>query len=250
MSNPIKTRAVVDSLKAHGEGVYTINLKPEGRVPRFKPGQFLHLSVDEYDPSGGFWPDSRVFSIASAPGKETVSIVYSVKGIYTRKMEERLKAGSRVWLKLPFGDFIIKSSVHEGQSIVLVAGGTGISPFIPYLEGICQDGGLSERKVFLYYGVRTESNVLFPELLARCVSKLDQFIANLWIENQCPEVLSKIGVKPRAGHLSIDAIYWECNGLRDPVYFLSGPPAMISNFRVQLAEKGVSSDNVKSDEWE
>ena len=35
-------------------------------VTPFKPGQFLHLALDAFEP-GGFWPESRVFSIASAP---------------------------------------------------------------------------------------------------------------------------------------------------------------------------------------
>ena len=36
------------------------------RCPLFKPGQFLHLAIDPYD-GAGFWPESRVFSIASSP---------------------------------------------------------------------------------------------------------------------------------------------------------------------------------------
>ena len=57
---------VVDALEDHGERVYTVLLRPGVPVPRFNPGQFLHLALDPYEP-GGFWPESRVFSIASPP---------------------------------------------------------------------------------------------------------------------------------------------------------------------------------------
>ena len=84
MANPIKLKAVVSRVQAYGDGVYEVAMVPEGFVPRYKPGQFLHLTVDEYDPAGGFWPESRVFSIASASGSDDIRIVFTVKGLSTR----------------------------------------------------------------------------------------------------------------------------------------------------------------------
>ena len=110
MPNPIKTKASVASVVPHGDGVYTVSLRPEGRTPRFKAGQFLHLTLDAYDSIGGFWPESRVFSIASGPAAEEVVIVYSVKGAHTRKLASCLRPGVPVWPKMPYGDFVIKSS--------------------------------------------------------------------------------------------------------------------------------------------
>ena len=57
---PCAVRDVTD----HGERVYTVELEPSLAVPHFKPGQFLHLALDPYQP-GGFWPESRVFSVGS-----------------------------------------------------------------------------------------------------------------------------------------------------------------------------------------
>src|ERR1035438_8343115 len=95
-------------------------------------GQFLHLTVDDYDPSG-FWPESRVFSIASSPReRKRLRICYSVKGRYTTKMEQVLKVGGEVWVKLPYGDFVIDGS----NDAVLLAGGTGISAFTAFLQSL------------------------------------------------------------------------------------------------------------------
>ena len=58
----------VERIVAHGERVYTVALRPERPAPRFRAGQFLHLALDPYDPSR-FWPESRVFSIASSPSQ-------------------------------------------------------------------------------------------------------------------------------------------------------------------------------------
>jgi len=101
MANPIKLQAQVTGIQSFGTGIYEVHLKPLGRVPRFKACQFLHLSVDEYDPAGGFWPESRVFSIASSFSDSEINIVYSIKGQYTKKMEAILCEGKTIWLKLP-----------------------------------------------------------------------------------------------------------------------------------------------------
>ena len=53
---PRKIRCQVESITDHGGHVYTIDLKPECSVPLFRPGQFLHLTVNDYDPSG-YWPE-------------------------------------------------------------------------------------------------------------------------------------------------------------------------------------------------
>ena len=61
-----KIACAVAKVTDHGERVYTVELETATPVPRFTPGQFLHLALDDYEP-GGFWPESRVFSIASSP---------------------------------------------------------------------------------------------------------------------------------------------------------------------------------------
>ena len=90
MSMPRKVRCTVESITDHGGRVYTVDLVPASSVPAFRPGQFLHLTVDDYDPAS-FWPESRVFSIASSPrDRRRLRLCYSVKGRYTAKMEQAL----------------------------------------------------------------------------------------------------------------------------------------------------------------
>lgn len=248
MANPIKLKAKIASIKPFGEGVFSIKIAPDGRIPRFQPGQFLHLSIDPYDPTGGFWPESRVFSIASAPDAKELEIVYSVKGSYTKRMAEELTPGREVWLKLPYGTFIINSMIDPRQDVVLVAGGTGLSPFMPYLEMLLA-AGKAERVVRLYYGTREASFIFSMDLLESCVATgvLD---ARIFVENKLSDVAVPVGLKHEQGRLDIDRIHNECSGLKDPVVFLSGPPQMIIDFRDNLVGAGVNAGNIKIDEWE
>ncbi|MBD3420529.1 MAG: hypothetical protein GF398_10465, partial [Chitinivibrionales bacterium] len=54
-------------------------------------------------------------------------------------MQQELEIGKDVWLKLPYGHFIIDSCVKPEQDVILIAGGTGISPFLSFLAGAIQN---------------------------------------------------------------------------------------------------------------
>ena len=108
MANPKHAQAKVKRLVEHGPGVFSVWLEPELPLARFKVGQFLHLALDPFSPESGYWPESRVFSIASSPEAGFLRIVYSVKGRYTTRMSRELSEGKEVWLKYPFGEFIVR----------------------------------------------------------------------------------------------------------------------------------------------
>jgi len=91
MSVVVKSPCVVTYLKRITETLTVIELQPLKRLPKYKPGQFLHLTLDYYDPAKN-WPESRVFSIANYdPEVKTLRIIYSVKGKYTKLMNDNLK---------------------------------------------------------------------------------------------------------------------------------------------------------------
>jgi ferredoxin-NADP reductase len=249
MANPVKVPAVITSVKPHDKGIYTLVMKPDRRIPRFRAGQFLHLAIDEYDPSGGYWPESRVFSIASSPADEMIELVYSVKGSYTTRMSRELHNGSRVWVKMPYGDFSIESSVKADQDIVLVAGGTGISPYISYLRTISGSSVASKRKVHLIYGIRNREHFLFPDVIESCLSGCPQCTMDLFVEKKNGTV-SIVNLTPLDGMISLEHILSSGKRLNNAVYFLSGPPVMIKIFSAGLRSSGIAHENIKIDAWE
>ena len=123
-------------------------LQPQKRCPRFNPGQFLHLALDPYDPSCQ-WPESRVFSIANSPTRrDKIKITYAVKGKYTSRKYNEIKKYDLVWIKLHYGTFTFD---YTAENIVLIAGGTGITPFVSFLEyAIDKNIQLNN---WLYYGI-------------------------------------------------------------------------------------------------
>jgi ferredoxin-NADP reductase len=252
MGNPAKLKAVVERIEPHGAGVYHVWLQTESRVPRFKPGQFLHLTLDKFDHTSGYWPESRVFSIASGIKEGFIEIVYGVKGRYTARMEQELTVGLTIWLKLPYGSFIIENLASKGQDIVLVAGGTGISPFISYIKSMLDevDNETGQGICVLHYGVRAPEYLLYTETIAAVANRNPRFRWKLWLESGEPPAFAIGGPTEVAfGRMDPESVYKDgVSG--DGCYFLSGPPPMILFFMEELGKRGVPAERIRIDEWE
>ena len=199
----------------------------------------MHLTLDEYDPSG-FWPESRVFSIASSPvERNRLTVIYSVKGKYTTRMESELNVGKAVWVKLPYGEFV----VDGGADAVLIAGGTGITAFQAFIEGLAPD---HPNKVALLYGARRADLLLGRDLVERKREQVKTLQAFYFVEEledslPLPSLLS--------GRIRLDVLK-DCALGESAVYYLAGPPAMVAALSRGLAQAGVPAGNIRVDAWE
>ena len=154
MAQPVRIRAQVAEVIDHAPGLRSLILKPERPAPRFRPGQFLHLAIDQWDPSS-HWPDSRPLSVASPPeSRDVLRITVSEVGRFTRRIME-VAAGDTVWVKMPYGEFVVEST--EATPAVLVAGGTGVAPFVSLATSASAIGG----SVRLLYGVRQPDLLIY-----------------------------------------------------------------------------------------
>ncbi|MDD5627451.1 MAG: FAD-dependent oxidoreductase [Elusimicrobia bacterium] len=243
MATPRKLRCTVSEIVDHGDRVYTLRLKPEGRPPRFRAGQFLHLAIDPYDPSA-FWPDSRAFSVASPPAEaDGLEILYSVVGRFTTRMEAELRVGGEVWVKLPYGEFVV--SALPGSEVALLAGGTGVSAFTAFLRDYAARGDDDGSRVHLFYGARHPGLLLFRDLLGRLERARPALRAVFFAESGAAPGQ---GVEP--GRLSLAAV-WKALGRPDAAtYYLSGPPAMIRALGGELAARGLPPERIRVDAWD
>lgn len=223
-----KYKAKVVSIDNNISGVYAITFKSLDKPFKYDPGQFLHLSLDtEFDGSGQ-WPESRCFSMQSNPNDETIKITYAIKGKFTKQMEEQLKAGSEVWLKLPYGDLFTQP--HNKTNTVFIAGGTGITPFLSLFTHESFNEYTNPR---IYLGFRSkEYNIYHDELDRSCNSS--KFVKYFFEDTD--------GL--------IDMQFILNNSPATSAFFISGPPIMIKAFKQSLIANGVPANKVLTDDWE
>lgn len=209
--------------------VYTVWLKSETDKFKYCPGQFLHLALDEYDPSKP-WPESRCFSMQTSPDQELIAITFTTKGQFTKRMAEELSTGKFVWLKMPYGDLFSRG--HSRDNCVFLAGGTGVTPF---LSLFANKDFAEYKEPLLYLGVRSKDYHIFD----REICEAKRFNHSLCV---------KVVYQDTEGVINIEQVLEESRGNGN--FFISGPPIMVSTFKRILLSQGIVETNIRTDEWE
>lgn len=211
------------------DSLYLLELRSKEKPFKFLPGQFLHLALDEYDPSQG-WPESRCFSIQAQNSPGQIVLSFSAKGRFTTRMALELKEGKPVVVKLPYGSLF--HDIPANSTCIFVAGGTGITPFLSLFTDKSFESYKNPR---LYAGFRNKNYNVYETYLSRANGMNNGFEYNIKYEDS-------------DGMLDIAEIF--THERPDSLFFLSGPPQMIKIFRRHLEQSGVDKANIRTDDWE
>lgn len=246
MAQPIRFPATVEQVIRHTPDVVTYRLHADKRLPRFTPGQFIHLTIESFNPAS-FWPESRVFSVANAVAdRRTVELTISRQGAYTSKILDQLQQGDQVWAKGPYGEFTIDAS-HGYRRTTLIAGGTGITPFCAFMDAALNEGALPVEQTTLHYGAQTPGLLIYRELAARCAAHVSGFHVHYYAEQDTDETDTAV----RRGCIDLTTIMAEAGDPESTAFYLSGPKIMIQTLQQQLVDQyGLSLQQVFIDAWE
>ncbi|HEY6765175.1 MAG TPA: iron-sulfur cluster-binding domain-containing protein [Candidatus Sulfotelmatobacter sp.] len=197
-----------------------------------KPGQFL---IFQWTIDGQRIP--RSYTISSSPIHEHYVEITPKRvenGCVSAFLNERAKPGLRVEARGPYGQFYFDETVHK--SIVLVAAGSGITPMISMLRYI-DDLKLST-SVTLLYCVRTASDIVFQNELARIERSLPNFKYEVCLSQPEPSW------QGHSGRLTGEFVSQYVINLDSSTFFLCGPTGFMDNARWILSTLGVKRDRI------
>lgn len=205
---------------------------PQGRQLRARPGQFLTF---EWLIEGK--KVIRSYSICSSPaqtGYVEITPKRVEKGCVSTFLNDRAKVGLPVKARGPYGKFYFDQSKH--RRIVLIAGGSGITPMIAmlrYIDDLCIPVNAT-----LIYCVRTERDAFFNDELVVLQSRLSTFRYVL--------LLSRPGSdwKGWTGRLRREILEREVENSSKSTFFLCGPPSFMEVGRILLKEMEIESFRV------
>jgi ferredoxin-NADP reductase len=240
MATPIRFAVEVAAVHRHSEDVATYEFRYLDKRPRHKPGQFLHLALDPYDPAG-HWPESRVFTLANgATNQDVVRLTIADKGKFTHRILSELCVGSRVFMKAPYGEFVVRTDPQA--EVVLIAGGTGVTPFVAFMEDAMVKG--LDGRVWLHYGAREPDLLVFRELAEQCATRFPHFQTRYYAETGAAEGITR-------GRIDLNSICGALGDVSRATFYLCGPPVMIDVFSERLKSQfGVAPTQIKVDDWE
>jgi predicted ferric reductase len=226
----------VTDVKQETGSVWTLTMAAPGNGPAYDylPGQFHFLTLYRASEARH---EQHPFTISSSPA-DRASISSSIKasGDYTATIH-KIVIGDRAALLGPFGRFSYLLYPSE-KNIVFIAGGIGITPFISMVRYMRDTGDMCD--VLLLYGNRREKDIAFRKELEdiaakgvprlRMVHVLSQADGN-WTGEQ--------------GHITGELIRRECKRLEGRVFYLCGPPVMMTGLVKDLKKAGVKRGNIR-----
>ena len=197
----------------------------------FKAGQSITLSLT--DPPAAANSTQRIFSLASAPFEEGLSVATRMREASAYKNAlKALPLGATLKLKGPRG----LMTLHEDRSraAVFIAGGIGITPFRSMLRQAAHDR-LSRRLMLLYSNRRPQDAPFLAELqdLAR--------------QNESFGLLARM--TDADGFVDEDTVKRFVADAAAPLYYLAGPPAMVNAMKAILRGAGVPDTDVRSEQF-
>lgn len=138
------------------------------RIAPFKAGSCLNISV-MLDGSVA----SRVYSISSAPSDRFYSITVKRKpgGFLSEYLLDKAKVGDCIIASEPAGTMTY-SAIRDGKTVVAVAGGTGITPFLSMAKAIADK--TEDFCLTILYGVRTQKDIVYKTEFERICKQTEQ----------------------------------------------------------------------------
>jgi benzoate/toluate 1,2-dioxygenase reductase subunit len=188
----------------------------------FLPGQYVNVLVPGTD-------QRRSYSFCSPPGAESLSfLVRNIPpGVMSTWLREKAVPGTPVEFIGPAGSFYLRDIKRP---LLLLAGGTGLAPFLSMLGKIAETG--SQYPIHLVYGVTNDVDLVGVERLQEFATRIPGFTFST-----C--VAAVDSAHSRKGYVMAHIEPRHLNGGDVDVY-LCGPPPMVDAVRAWLGDRSLT----------
>ncbi|ACY15733.1 Oxidoreductase FAD-binding domain protein [Haliangium ochraceum DSM 14365] len=244
---------------------------PAGRAISFQPGQFFTLLLDV-----GGRSYRRAYSACSSH-RDTARVRLAVKrvagGRVSEHLIEHLRAGQLVRVLGPSGQFVCAPRADAARHIVLIGGGSGITPLLAIAEAVL--AGEPGSRVSLIYGNRSAADIVLRARLEALAAAYPARFALRHVLEQAPapadapahdagergqlsgEVLSRVLAGCERPDRGGDDDGHASDGDGDeggdrPLprsYYLCGPAPMLAAARAVLEARGVVAGDIHEERF-
>ncbi|WP_404301693.1 ferredoxin--NADP reductase [Alicycliphilus denitrificans] len=211
--------------------------KPAGF--EFRAGQAFEVIL----PGGAEGEDGRhAFSIVSAPHEGELVFATRMRDSKFKRALGALPLGASLDIDGPFGSLILHKKAERPG--VLIAGGIGITPFMSMLRSAAEQRR-EQILVLLYSNRRPEDTAFLAELQA-----LARRHPGLRLMATMTDMAHSTQAWDGAtGYIDSAFVRRALQGLAAPIFYVSGPPALVEAMRNALEQAGVDEDDVRSEEF-
>ncbi|NQE49047.1 benzoate 1,2-dioxygenase electron transfer component BenC [Herbaspirillum rubrisubalbicans] len=211
----------VAAVTAFGEAAFELVLEVGADAPAFLPGQYVNIGV----PGSG---QQRAYSFSSPSGAARMSfLIKNVPGGLMSAWLAGASVGTALELTGPLGSFYLRPVTRP---VLMLAGGTGLAPFLSMLEELLRQG--VSQPVHMIYGVTRDQDLVLVERLEALAQRLPGFSFTTCVADPAT-------THPRQGyvtqHMPAEVLH---DGAVD--VYLCGPPPMVEAVQKHFQSQGIT----------
>ncbi len=239
----VRPAAAVDGAVPAADGNNAAGSDPAGNnaagrdraAIEYKPGQFVLVKVSDE-------PEVfRAYSISSTdpadPHSISVTVMHKPGGFGSKAVFGQFEEGQELQLEGPMGNELVVDK--NAAKVLLIAGGIGVTPFVPIAKDLVENPGAIEQATLLY-GVNKPDEFLYDEHFRELAERSEAFsyVRTVAFPDEDWE-----------GHTGFVTAVLEEMDLSDHKIYMCGPPPMVSAVtktlhRMHAEGRGVSEEYV------
>jgi ferredoxin-NADP reductase len=201
-------------------------------------GDFTLPNPPETDAEGNV----RSFTLASAPFEEDLIIATRMRDTAFKRSLKTVPLGTELALEAPWGELIL----HDDARIpaVFLTGGIGITPVRSMVLQATHDH--LPHKLALFYANRRPEDAAFLDELTAAEAANPNFKL---VDTMSDMAKSAMPWQGETGHVSKEMLTKYIADITLPIYYISGPPAMVAAMQKTLTDAGVKTSNIRAEEF-
>ena len=213
--------------------------KPAGF--EFRAGQAIDwtlLNPPETDGEG----NTRAFSIASAPFDADLMIATRLRDTAFKRVLRSMPLGTEIKIEGPSGSFTLHK--NAAKPAVFLTGGIGITPFFSIVRQATHDR--LPHQLYLFNSNRRPEDAPFLSALI----ELPKLNSNLHVICTMTEMAkSSRPWSGETGFINREMLAKHLPSLQGPIYYIAGPPGMVTAMRQMLVQAAVDEDDIRTEEF-
>lgn len=212
--------ATINNILQFGDAAYELVLDSALNAPSFLPGQYVNIGVPGSD-------QHRSYSFSSAPDSSCMRfLIKQVPGGLMSTWLSTAQSAQTVQITGPLGSFYLRPVTRP---LLLLAGGTGLAPFLSMLEVLAHQS--LTQPIHLIYGVTRDQDLVLVDRLEDYAARISGFTFTTCVAD--PQTAHE-----RQGyvtqHMPQEALH---DGNVD--VYLCGPPPMVDAVQKHFTEAGI-----------
>tara|TARA_R110001592_G_scaffold272544_1_gene539354 strand:- start:3651 stop:5567 length:1917 start_codon:yes stop_codon:yes gene_type:complete len=219
---------------------------PEGEILRYQAGQYITLSK---------WlaneQQTRCYSLCAAPseGLLEIGVRATPNGLVSSFLNHDLNVDDELIVQGPFGDFTYPPQHdHEIRDLVLIAGGSGITPILSILKTALREA--SSKKIHLIYASRSQNSTMFYDQINTLhLSNPERFKLTYVFKEGLPSANERIGKLDLAIIESILPMLRASSDSSHTEFYICGPEGLKNVATEVLGSKDIQTGRIHVEQF-